>query len=86
MANCCTLFNVGHFSKKSHAPRTERLVEVQNVSLGTHRRKFLKDTPENLSIQTLSPTCAHNTRGLSNLYFSAFEKFFLTQPRIPLSF
>ena len=51
MVNCCTLFNIRHSPRTSHASWTNGLVEVQNKNLRTHLRQFLHDTPENWSIQ-----------------------------------
>ena len=86
MSYCCFLFNIRHFPRNSHAPWTNQPVEVQNKKLGTHLRNFLHDTSENWSIRVHFIAYAHNSQPLWHQYLSTYEKFFHTQPRIPLNF
>ena len=60
MARCCTLFNLRHSARISHAPWTNGLIEVQNKNLGTHVRMYPHDTPENSSIQVHFSVYAHD--------------------------
>ena len=44
MPNCCTLFNIRHSPRSSHAPWRNGLVAAQKENLGAHLRMFLGDT------------------------------------------
>ena len=77
MTNCCTLFNIRHSARTSHAPWTSELVEVQNKVLGNHLRNFLHDTPENWSIRVISFAYARKAQFLSYLQIPPFETVFV---------
>ena len=86
MAKCCTLFDLRHSRRNSHAPWANGLVEVQNKIVGTHLRMFLRNTPKNWFIPVPFSGYAHKTKPLPRLHISSYEKVFHKPPRISLIF
>ena len=86
MENCCTLFNICHSPRTSHAPWTNRFFHVQNKSLRTCLRLFLDDIPKSWYIQLHFFAYAHITQPFSHLHISTYEIVFHTKQRIPVNF
>ena len=75
LAQLCTLMGSCHSPRTPYSPWTNRLVEVQNKTLGKHIRMFQQNTTNNWAYQVHMYTYAHNSQPLSSLNVSPHEMF-----------
>ena len=86
MAHLGTLAGIRHSPRKAYSPCTKGLVDIQNRNLGTHRRMFLHNTPQDWRFQVHMYAYTHNSQPFSELNVSPYEIVFHTRPRKPLTF
>ena len=77
---------IRHCARTAYSPRTNGLVEVQNINLGTLLRMFLHNTPKEWAFQVHMYSYARNSQPLSELNVFPHERVFHTRPRFSLTF